>query len=79
MAASEVIAKDKNTFSASIKVTIIVSVVVILMSFLASSYSEGLCKKAAFENLTEKNVCAGSFFNKYSGRGSAILLQTLQY
>ena len=34
MTASKVIAKDKNTFSARIKVTIIASIVVILMSFL---------------------------------------------
>ena len=49
------------------------------MSFLASSYPEGLCKKSAFENFTEKNVCAGSFFNKDSGRGSVTLLETLHY
>ena len=37
MAASKVIAKDKNTLSASIKVTIIASIVVILMSFLGNN------------------------------------------
>ena len=36
MAASQVIAKDKNTFSASIKVTIIASNVVILVSILGN-------------------------------------------
>ena len=36
MAASKVIPKDKNTFSASIKVTIIASVDVILMSFISN-------------------------------------------
>ena len=35
MAASKVIAKDKNAFSASIKVTIIASIDVILMSFIS--------------------------------------------
>ena len=80
MAASKVIAKDQNTFTASIKVTIIASIVVILMSFLGtwrtrSSHPEGLCKKGAFEHFTEENIYAGSFFNKDSGRGSATLLQ----
>ena len=36
MAASKVIAKDKNAFSASIKVTIIASIDVILMSFISN-------------------------------------------
>ena len=36
MAASKVIAKDKNKFSAKIKVTIIALIVVILMSFLGN-------------------------------------------
>ena len=36
MAASKVIAKNKNTFSASIKVTIIASIIVILMLFLGN-------------------------------------------
>ena len=36
MAVPKVIAKDKNTFSGSIKVTIIASIVVILMSFLGN-------------------------------------------
>ena len=46
MAASKVIAKDKSTFNASIKVTIIASIVIILMSFLGNGltnqkYSSG--------------------------------------
>ena len=68
MAASKVIAKDKSTFNASIKVTIIASIVIILMSFLGNGLtnqkysSGGLCKKGAFENFTEKNICDKAFF-----------------
>ena len=70
MAASKVIATDKNMFSVGIKVCIIASIDVILM-FLGND-RKGFCKKHVFKNfakITEKHMCRGLFLTKIQAGG----------
>ena len=72
MAASKVMAIDKNMFSVGIKVAIVASIEVTLICLYVtiwrtrSSHLEGFCKKSVFENFTKitKSICARVFFSK---------------
>ena len=70
MAASKVIAIDKNIFGVDIKVTIIALIDVILICLYVttlktkSSHPKGFCKKSAFDNFSKstENIFARVIF-----------------